>query len=357
MINKRLQQIKRLISDSVAYLKLNFHTPPENDKVLLISFTNPNLYHRFFYLMVKFYQLSGYTICYPMNFARFRNLRNKDHYLRLIVREKNFMTIHKKNLPPNVIEIKDEMFSSDYFANYFEHRNTEENTFHMPMTFHPFMYNKGIWDHEINTERQRFNSVFCYGNFDAQAYLGIKRTEFSVETRVDLLKFFKKKEKFVSIHGKEEVVSAGDVLDEKYVFAIKENYAIRMEDIRELLSYFTFYLCCPGVVMPLCHNIIEAMSVGTIPLIQKEYAEVMYPNLQHRINAIIFQDLDELEYILQNEIFKYSEQEIMIMKTNVLGYYDEHLSPNGTVKNLNQSILEKKLIYLQAEHRSVKFVR
>ncbi|WP_294284045.1 hypothetical protein [uncultured Chryseobacterium sp.] len=357
MINKRISQVKRVVGDAVAFLRLKLYTPPENDKVLLISFSNPNLYHRFFYLMVKFYQLSGYTVCYPMNFARFRNLRNKDRYLGLIVREKNFLSIHKKNLPSNVIEIKDEMFSPDYFANYFEHQNKQENTFHVPMSFHPFMYSQGIWNHKINTERKRFNSIFCYGNFDAQAYMDIRRTEFTVETRTGLLAFFKKKEKFVSISGKEAIVSADGAMNEKYVFAIKENYGIRMEDIRELLSYFNFYLCCPGVVMPLCHNVIEAMSVGTIPLIQREYAEVMYPNLQHRINAVIFQDLDELEHILQNEIFNYSEQEILAIKTNVLDYYEEYLSPNGVVKNLNRSILEKKLIYLQAEHRSVKFIK
>ncbi len=357
MIYKRINQVKRLVSDAVAFLRLKFYTPPENDKVLLIRFSNPNLYHRFFYLMVKFYQLSGYTICYPMNFARFRNLRNKDRYLGLIVREKNFLSIHEKNLPSNVIEIKDEMFSPDYFANYFEHQNQQENAFHVPMSFHPFMYSQGIWDHNINTERKRFNSIFCYGNFDVQAYLDIKRTEFTVETRTGLLAFFMKKEKFISIHGKEEIVSADDAMNEKYVFAIKENYGIRMEDIRELLACFNFYLCCPGVVMPLCHNVIEAMSVGTIPLIQKEYAEVMYPNLRHRMNAVIFQDLDELEYILQNEIFNYSEQEILAMKTNVLEYYTEYLSPTGMVKNLTQSIWEKKLIYLQAEHRSIKFIK
>lgn len=357
MISKKINQVKRLFSNSIAFLQLKLYTPHKNDKVLLINFKNPNLYHRFFYLMVKFYQLSGYTICYPMDFARFRNLRNKDRYLGLIVREKNFLSIHKRNLPESVIEISDEMFSPDYFSNYFKYQNKQENVFHVPMSFHPFMYSQEIWNLKVNTERKRFNSIFCYGNFDAQAYLDIRRTEFTVETRVDLLAFFQKKEKFISVHGKEEIVSADNKLNKKYVFAIKENYGIRMEDIRELLSYFNFYLCCPGVVMPLCHNVIEAMSVGTIPLIQKEYAEVMYPNLTHQSNAIIFNDLDDLEYIIQDKIFNYSDQEILTMKTNVLEYYDKYLSPHGMVKNLNQSILKKKPIYLQAEHRSVKFLR
>lgn len=357
MIKKRIQQAKRLVSDALAFARLKRYMPSGNPKVLLINVANPNLYHRFFYLLVKFYQLSGYTVCYPMDFSRFRNLRNKDRYLSLMVREKNFLSIHNRNLPADTVEIRDDMFSPDYFASYFQHSNAEENAFHVPMSFHPFMYNKGIWNNPVNTGRKRFNAVFCYGNFDAEAYLDIKRTAFTVETRVDLLAFFQQKENFISVHTKENIISAGDTFEGKYVFAIKENYAIAMEDIRELLSYFNFYLCCPGVVMPLCHNVIEAMSVGTIPLIQKEYAEVMYPNLTHRVNAIIFDDLPHLEQLLQHEIFTYPEHEILAMKEHVSEYYRDYLTPEALVSHLNQSIRDHRLIYLQAEHRSIKFLR
>jgi hypothetical protein len=128
-----------------------------------------------------------------------------------------------------------------------------------------------------------------------------------------------------------------------------------MQDVREILSYFNFYLCCPGVVMPLCHNVIEAMSVGTIPVIEKGYAEVMYPTLEHEKDAIIFENLEHLNIILEKDIFNYPAGKISEMKENVLHYYFEFLSPENMVENLNKSLAQKDLIYLQAEHRSVKF--
>lgn len=205
--------------------------------------------------------------------------------------------------------------------------------------------------------KKRLNSLFCYGNFDSEAYLDIKTTEFKVIPRTELLCFFKNWEQFVSIGHKEEITSENNhLLNEKFIFAIKENYGIKMEDIRELLSYFNFYLCCPGVVMPLCHNVTEAMSVGTIPLIEKEYANVMYPNLQHRVNAIIFNDLSHLNHMLSEELFKFSEDQISFMRKNVSDYYQNFLSPEGMIQNLNDSIEYKKIVYLQAEHRSVKFI-
>ncbi|CAD7804037.1 hypothetical protein CHRY9390_01166 [Chryseobacterium aquaeductus] len=356
MIRKKINQIIVLVIDLLAFAKLKLYHPPRNEKSLLVNFENPQLYHRFFYLMLKFYQLSGYNIYYPMSFSKFRNLRNKDRYLGLILREKKFLSINKNNLTQDFIEINDKMFSPDYFLNYFEKGNQESKCFHVPMSFHPFMYNQQIWDNAVDTEKERLNSIFCYGNFDSKAYLDINRTEFNVISRTELLKFFEQKEQFVSIHHKEDITSeTTDQLNEKFIFAIKENYPVAMGDLRELLSNFNFHLCCPGVVMPLCHNIIEAMSVGTIPLIEKEYAEVMYPNLQHKINAIIFKDLRDLNKILSEQLFDFSEMEISYMRKNVLEYYENFLMPESVVNHLNESITNKKLIYLQAEHRSVKF--
>jgi glycosyltransferase involved in cell wall biosynthesis len=129
-----------------------------------------------------------------------------------------------------------------------------------------------------------------------------------------------------------------------------------MEEVRETLSHFNFYFCCPGVVMPLCHNVIEAMSVGTIPIIQKEYAEVMYPNLTDNENAVIFNDLEHLDSILK-DIFETPQSEVSRMRENALKYFQDYLSPESMIEHLNESIRNKELVYLQAEHRSVKFVR
>lgn len=142
MILKRLHQIKILLLDSLAYIKLQLYTPARNQKSLLVSFENPQLYHRFFYLVLKFYKLSGYTIYFPMSFSMFRNIRNKDRYLGLIMREKDFFSLTTKNLSQNYIEITDSMFSPNYFHNYFKQNNKESGAFHVPMSFHPFMYHR-----------------------------------------------------------------------------------------------------------------------------------------------------------------------------------------------------------------------
>lgn len=358
MIKKRFDQVNRLVKDTLAFEKIKKNKPENTRKAVLISIKHHTVYHRFFYLLLKFYKLSGYNVYYPMDFATFRNIRNKEKYLSMIVREDNFLIVNKKYKPENYIEIKDEMFSPDYFSAYFEKGNNTDGVFHVPMSFHPLMYHYGFWNRKVDTNKKRVNAIFCYGNFDSQAYLEIKRTEFTVVPRTELLSYFKEKPDFLALSGKSDFLKRREdgSLERKYAFAIKEDFELPMEDVREMLSHFNFYFCCPGVVMPLCHNVIEAMSVGTIPLIQKEYAEVMYPNLTDKENAIIFNDLEHLDAILQ-QVFEMPASEVSRMQKNALQYFQDYLTPESMIEHLNESIRNKELVYLQAEHRSVKFVR
>ncbi|WP_312075179.1 hypothetical protein [Chryseobacterium sp.] len=355
MILKKTQQLKTLFYDFIAY-RNHKNTVAENpDKAVLVNFQNPQLYHRFFYLLLKFYQLAGYTVFYPMSFSMYRNIRNKDRYMALLLHEKNLLNINTENMPEDIIILKDSMFSADYFKDYFENDNKTNKSFYVPMSFHPYMYYFQHWNIPVEEPAQRHHTVFCYGNFDKNAYLEIRKTGFKVASRTEILEFLKENPNFISVKSSSEIENKSVELSGKLVFAMRENYQIDMKDIRPLLSKFNFYLCCPGVVMPLCHNVVEAMSVGTIPIIEKEYAEVMYPNLEHLKNAIIFNDLKELEELLQNIIFKISQEEISEMRENSLIYYKEFLTPEGMIKNLNKNISEGRKIYLQAEHRSVKF--
>lgn len=358
MIQKRSRQISTLLKDSAAFVDRKFFDKkPENDRVLFVNVKNPNLYHRFFYLLLKFYKLAGYRIVYPMNFSKFRNLRNGDQYLSLITKEPDFLSIKNEKKMKNAIVLKDEHLSADYFKDYFEGKNAITGSFHIPMSFHPLMYHKNLWNTSINTEKIRGNSLFCYGNFDDKAYLEIDRTEFNVINRRKLYDFFQNHPNFYLIKNKDDLQKTiSEKLQQQFIFVEKYVNPLPMEAVRETLSNFRFFLCCPGVVMPLCHNVVEAMSVGTVPVIQKEYADVMYPNLEDGKNAVIFNNFEDLKTILNQKLFNTSEKDFKKMSRNCLDYYNKNLSPEGMVFNLNQN-LGKNKVYLNAEHRSIKFVR
>ena len=71
-----------------------------------------------------------------------------------------------------------------------------------------------------------------------------------------------------------------------------ETAAIPPERWLEVVAHAAVFAAAPGVSYPMCHNIIEAMAVGTVPL--TEYPEQFDPPLRHRENCLVYSGEDEL---------------------------------------------------------------
>lgn len=99
----------------------------------------------------------------------------------------------------------------------------------------------------------------------------------------------------------------------------------------ETLSRFDFYVGCPGHIHVMNHRVIEAMSVGTIPLLQ--YAHCFTPRLVDGHNAIVFSGLGGFEDAI-NRILDMDERSIRQLRRNVIEYYDAHLQTERFVRRL-----------------------
>ena len=89
-----------------------------------------------------------------------------------------------------------------------------------------------------------------------------------------------------------------------------------------------FFLCAPGIVMPMCHNLIEAMAVGTIPILN--YPEWMDPDLTHLRDCLVFEGEDDLVAKVRLALAMPSRQ-IADMRANVVRYYEANLRPDVLV--------------------------
>ncbi len=167
-------------------------------------------------------------------------------------------------------------------------------------------------------------------------YLHKKGLLFVTETRDDLQNFIKSED------------------DTRVILVNRLVFDITMPQLRSLLSEFDFYFALPGVIMPFSHNIIEAMSVGSIPFLQQEYAAMFKPALVPEINAITFKDASDLVKQL-DYLLNLSPERIASLRKHVYAYYYEHLAPQAVVKKIDQGLTGK--IYLQAEHYSVELLK
>jgi glycosyltransferase involved in cell wall biosynthesis len=115
------------------------------------------------------------------------------------------------------------------------------------------------------------------------------------------------------------------------------------------LSECNFFLACPGMIMPMCHNIIEAMAVGTIPI--TEYAEEFYPPLEHEKNCLVFKGSAEAKAMIEYALTLTPEQ-VKRMKENVIQYYEEHLSPESFIQRVRQAD-DQSILTMNGEQSSV----
>jgi hypothetical protein len=121
-----------------------------------------------------------------------------------------------------------------------------------------------------------------------------------------------------------------------------------------VLSCFDFFIATPGVSMPHAHNMIEAMSVGTIPVTQ--YGGHLHPPLQNRVDAISFEDLDHLEGIL-HELMGMSQQDIERLRFGVASYFFEHIDPEHVVAGWHKLAASEIHLLFNAEEASLDLLR
>jgi hypothetical protein len=116
-----------------------------------------------------------------------------------------------------------------------------------------------------------------------------------------------------------------------FVLCETRHCKIPQERWLEALAKADFFLACPGVGMPLCHNLIEALAAGAVPILQ--YADYLPPPLRHGVNCLAFSDAAGLRETI-GTVLTMSQEDIRAMRANVRLYYDEFLAPGCFAKRL-----------------------
>jgi hypothetical protein len=125
-----------------------------------------------------------------------------------------------------------------------------------------------------------------------------------------------------------QVLDSKDYLNEIIINEVKTD----PKDWFKVLSKADFFLCLPGARMPWCHNAVEAMSVGTIPII--EYGNLFDPALEHMKNCIRYSSYDELDKAI-NQVLAMDRAEIEILRKNVFEYFNKYLSTESITNSIN----------------------
>jgi glycosyltransferase involved in cell wall biosynthesis len=146
----------------------------------------------------------------------------------------------------------------------------------------------------------------------------------------------------VALRGKRDIVLLG-----------RQCEYIPPARLLQVLSRFDLFLAPSGVVMPLCHNVVEAMAAGCIPVLQ--YPHLMEPPLEHGINCLAYDNAEQLHTVLER-FPDISATEVVAMRRHVLAYYKEHLAPEAVVEKLRTLAGKQARLRVNAEMLSTQLL-
>lgn len=344
---KARRKVKKWVQDNYRFYKsliiCGFNT--KGGKKVFIEIDEIAL-NRYLYNFIKFFTLNDYTVYIPRNKKVISILNQKSGefvYGSWILKEQVKLG---KPKTVNLVITKDQL-SNDYFF------KSGENAYHVPMSEYPGIYRNNIQPDKNKAGLRRKRSVFMSGNIDTVHYKKISTAGFfEIPSRSEVAEFIRAQPYYGETGSLKALKSFINRETDHKVILIdtSKQFRIPLNELKELLQGFHFYLALPGILIPQSHNLIEAMSMGCIPLVHKTYARLMYPCLKHMENALVYDSLEELnELILKS--FNLEEAQIDSLQENVLEYYNRHLSPAAVVKKIEENDFSK--IYIQAEYISL----
>ncbi len=216
-----------------------------------------------------------------------------------------------------------------------EGASASEAELFFPIMFHPNFLTetvlRDIGSRIMNTDRKI--RVFFAGNIDEATY-NKKRTEelFKINTRHQIMAYIRQrfsKDELCEPASLQELKTGIDNgwYTEKIVLCDTDRFKIPPEEWFDIISQADYFLSPPGVLQPYCHNTVESMAVGTIPILQ--YSNIYKPALQDRFNALVFSDLPDLERRLRNLLCNADSEREKAMHENAKRYYEAYLSPSA----------------------------
>lgn len=286
---------------------------------------------RFAFLLCRYFEQSGYKVVIKTDLYFYLVL----HPHKKALLNKEYFFVRKMHTPLNSIVTrsngKEQTISVAHGLETIQQKSVD---YSLPFPMHPVQvvsFNQS----QINRlrEEKRTIRVLFSGSWTQPQYKA-PLDRYKILTRAEVIGFvvekFGKANVLRQVSKREELTGLMQSPGVDAQIVVSE-VKTRDEDWMELLSVADFFIAPPGFRYPWCHNSIEAMAVGTIPILQ--YNALFVPGLVHGENCFCFQNTKELEQAI-NTALAVSEEELHRMRQNVIAYYDRYLSSEAIVQKI-----------------------
>lgn len=314
----------------ISLFKKFFFNHKERNKAKCISISlKKNYFRRYLFTVIRLFIIEGYHVKLKASPLFLLSLF-REPYSKKILLEENVSLYLTKKCTYNLSDSSKPHLSPDYF--------TDSNAYHVPITMHPNQYISQLWKESYEVSNRR-NQLFFAGAFLENLY-SHPNSQFAILNRMDLLSKVKDACNTLEAQSYEELLQENREYD--FIYLNSQKAIVPFEENRKTLATFRYMIAFPGANMPLCHNLAEAISVGTVPIIQKSYAKLLQPPLKDDVSAFYFTDETDLKATIEKAL-ALPEEEFIQMSKNIKEYYETHCTPAKIVENL---LKESDIIFL-----------
>ena len=325
--------------------KISFFS--KNKKNIVYFNLTHSKYWRTYFNIIYSYLNAGYIVKIKFNFKFLAGSDQNSFYL--FTNKNCSITFKNLMLDKYLLCITDSYFLSKLDNSniiYLNPVNLESIPIHNLSYFmHPFQYTSGLIEsiYSLRLKNKRNFKIFFSGNTSQESYnSSLINKRFCIKNRIELLNLiycdtlipykleFSKSLDHSSLQNK-IVVNSWEWSHSK---SFNLNNRVDSDKWLLTLADSSFFICCPGLIMPFSHNAIEAMSVRCIPVL--EYSHLFTPPLLNNINCISFNGENLIEILVN--LINMDEVFIENMRKEVIKYYDDFLSPKAMVNKVNSCI-------------------
>jgi hypothetical protein len=213
-------------------------------------------------------------------------------------------------------------------------RNVDRSVPVMPYPMHPATL-RYLVDADLASLRRRTNhrqAILFAGCQKARYGDSWMRREFGILSRLEVLDTLRQQ---YANRIQESLQQSGPT--RPIVLMDSRSHPIPASQWLSTLGAARFFLCCPGGRQPLCHNLVEAMSVGTIPII--EYGDRITPELVDGETAICFRGREGLLDAVRR-IDGMTAEQLTELSQRVAQFYDRHLCVTRFLRGLREGEID-----------------
>lgn len=344
-----LKKLKEIVSFLPSYLRDTIKVKVKNQKRSIIKtyvyIENRNIYYedmgRYIYLLLKVLTFTEGNVALVKNInlldyrrlgiygRKIYELDNVVLTTKLPKKTENKILIYDREVNQWKSKIWKQLIKIEFDISLPVPRH--DNWVFMPYPMHPSSYSNTQYLNikNLRDSPRKVRILFAgnvdprvYANTDPQSILG----KFKVIPRATVINT-------ITSHLVDEILPVsswehmqllidGDYM-QKCIILPKSNFQVPQEKWLEVVSKSDFFLCAPGVDIPLCHNAIESMAVGTIPI--TNYPDWFFPSLEHLKNCIRFTTKEDLIDAIKL-VLNMDKSQIEELRKNAIAYYETHLS-------------------------------